>query len=114
MRDVCIIGGGTSTWGEVWQESLRSLYVDAARKAIAAAGVDHIDAMYVGFNAGREFTTADILEAIKRQVPLSVSQREVVQMLRDWLREGRAQSASFSETREAERQFVPLQIRSGS
>jgi AAA+ superfamily predicted ATPase len=69
-----------------------------------------IDAMYVGFNAGREFTTEDISTALKRQVPLSVSQRETVQALRDWLREGRAQSASFQKTQEAERQFVPLQI----
>jgi ATP-dependent 26S proteasome regulatory subunit len=53
-----------------------------------------IDAMYVGFNAGREFTTADIAGALKRQVPLSVSQREVVAALRTWLHEGRAQSAS--------------------
>lgn len=71
-----------------------------------------IDAMYVGFNAGREFTTADIQNALRRQVPLSVSQREVVQALRDWLGEGRAQSASFREAREAAQQFVPLQIRS--
>jgi SpoVK/Ycf46/Vps4 family AAA+-type ATPase len=69
-----------------------------------------IDAMYVGFNEGREFTTEDVSNALKRQVPLSVSQREVVQGLRDWLREGRAQSASFQETREAEQQFVPLQL----
>jgi SpoVK/Ycf46/Vps4 family AAA+-type ATPase len=69
-----------------------------------------IDAMYVGFNDGREFSTEDISNALKRQVPLSVSQREVVQGLRDWLREGRAQSASFQETQEAEQQFVPLQL----
>ncbi|MBN2548048.1 MAG: AAA family ATPase [Anaerolineales bacterium] len=69
-----------------------------------------IDAMYIGFNEGREFNTQDILEALSKQVPLSVSQREVVQALRDWLREGRAQSASFREMGEAERQFVPLQI----
>jgi SpoVK/Ycf46/Vps4 family AAA+-type ATPase len=69
-----------------------------------------IDAMYVGFNEGREFTTEDISNALKRQVPLSVSQREIVQALRDWLREGRAQSASFQETREAEQRFVPLQL----
>src|SRR5262249_34348790 len=54
-----------------------------------------IDAMYVGFNAGREFTTDDVSAALKRQVPLSVSQREVIGMLRAWLKEGRAQSASF-------------------
>jgi SpoVK/Ycf46/Vps4 family AAA+-type ATPase len=55
-----------------------------------------IDAMYVGFNAGREFTTEDIAAALKRQVPLAVSQREVVGALRNWLHEGRAQSASLS------------------
>lgn len=69
-----------------------------------------IDAMYVGFNEGRELTTADIAAAVKRQVPLSVSQRETIQGLRDWLREGRAQSASFQEVTEAEHEFVPLQL----
>ncbi len=55
-----------------------------------------IDAMYEGFaEDGREFTTADILNALARQVPLSVSQRETVEALRSWLREGRAQSASY-------------------
>jgi AAA+ superfamily predicted ATPase len=58
-----------------------------------------IDAMYVGFNAGREFTTADIAAALKRQVPLAVAQREVVDALRDWLKEGRAQSASAQENK---------------
>jgi len=69
-----------------------------------------IDGMYLGFNAGREFTTEDILYSLARQVPLSVSQRETVHMLRNWLHEGRAQSASFRELVDAERQFVPLQI----
>jgi AAA+ superfamily predicted ATPase len=69
-----------------------------------------IDAMYVGFNAGREFTTDDIAAALKHQVPLSVSQRETIGALRNWLKEGRAQSASFQEIKEAEQQFVPLQL----
>jgi hypothetical protein len=69
-----------------------------------------IDAMYVGFNAGREFTTDDILASLRRQVPLSVSQRETIDALRSWLKEGRAQSASFSEAQEAEQQFVPLRL----
>jgi SpoVK/Ycf46/Vps4 family AAA+-type ATPase len=73
-----------------------------------------IDAMYTGFNAGREFTTEDISAALQRQVPLSVSQRETINALRDWLREGRAQSASFEEAQEAEQRFVPLQINSGT
>jgi len=54
-----------------------------------------IDAMYVGFDAGREFTTEDIAASLKRQIPLSVSQRETVDFLRQWLQEGRAQSASI-------------------
>jgi len=69
--------------------------------------------MYTGFNASREFTPEDISEALKHQVPLSVSQRETIGALRNWLREGRAQSASFEATREAEKQFVPLQIDTG-
>lgn len=56
-----------------------------------------IDGMYVGFNASREFTTADIAGALKRQVPLSVSQRETITELRSWLQEGRVQSASAGE-----------------
>ena len=73
-----------------------------------------IDAMYVGFNAGpREFTTEDIAAALKRQVPLSVSQRETIEALRKWLHEGRAQSASFREITDAEQQFVPLQLEGG-
>jgi len=69
-----------------------------------------IDAMYVGFSEGREFTTQDVLDALKRLVPLSISQREQVEALRAWLLEGRAQSASFSEVREAQERFVPLQL----
>jgi AAA+ superfamily predicted ATPase len=53
-----------------------------------------IDAMYVGFDSGREFTTADITAAIARTVPLSVSQRETIDALRAWLQSGRAVSAS--------------------
>ena len=34
MREVCIIGAGMSPWGEIWRESFRSLFVDAARSAI--------------------------------------------------------------------------------
>ncbi|MFQ3650704.1 MAG: AAA family ATPase, partial [Gemmataceae bacterium] len=55
-----------------------------------------LDAMYVGFNEGREFTTQDVSYALSKQVPLSVSQRETIEMLRMWLREGRAQSASLT------------------
>ena len=73
-----------------------------------------IDAMYLAFNEGmREITTDDISACLKRQVPLSISQKEIVQALRNWLREGRAQSASFTEVKEAEERFVgiPLELK---
>lgn len=54
-----------------------------------------IDAMYLAFSENmRQITTGDIVLSLKKQVPLSVSQRENIQYLRQWLHEGRAQSAS--------------------
>jgi hypothetical protein len=54
--------------------------------------------MYGAFNdpdsPGREFTTEDLLDSIDRLIPLSRSQRENITFLRNWLKEGRAQSAS--------------------
>lgn len=73
-----------------------------------------IDAMYMAFsdkiNLGRDFDTQDVLDALKRQVPLSRSQSEAISALRSWLTEGRAQSASFVESRQAQEQFVQIQI----
>jgi AAA+ superfamily predicted ATPase len=69
-----------------------------------------IDAMYVGFAAGREFTTDDVSAALRRQVPLSVSQRETVRSLRSWIKEGRAQSASYAEARAALEDHVPWEL----
>ncbi|MFM9073570.1 MAG: AAA family ATPase, partial [Cyanobium sp.] len=70
-----------------------------------------VDAMVIGFNQGREFTSDDIARTMGRQVPLSVSQRERITALRAWLQEGRAQSASFRQSWDAVEQFVPLDIR---
>jgi ATP-dependent 26S proteasome regulatory subunit len=57
-----------------------------------------IDALYVAFNEGRrDLKTEDIVNALKAQVPLSVSQRETIENLRQWLREGRARAASLPE-----------------
>jgi len=57
-----------------------------------------IDAMYIGFNENREFTTEDVATALQRLVPLSISQREAVGDLRAWVGEGRAQLASYPES----------------
>ncbi len=48
MREVCVIGLGMTKFGELWNKSLRDIFVEAGLKAIDDAGVDHIDAMYVG------------------------------------------------------------------
>jgi AAA+ superfamily predicted ATPase len=68
-----------------------------------------IDAMYLGFNDGmRNFTTEDILQCLQNQVPLSISQKETIQFLRQWLHEGRALSASYPEKETAESLSVKL------
>ena len=43
-------------WGELWEKSLRDLYVEAALRAIDDAGVDHIDSMYVACMSSGLFT----------------------------------------------------------
>ncbi|MCK5076231.1 MAG: thiolase domain-containing protein, partial [Calditrichia bacterium] len=47
-REVAIIGVGMNKWGELWDKSINDIFVEAALQAIDDAGVDHIDAMYVG------------------------------------------------------------------
>jgi acetyl-CoA C-acetyltransferase len=48
MRDVAVIGVGINKWGELWEKSLRDIFVEAALLAMDDAGVDHIDSLYVG------------------------------------------------------------------
>lgn len=48
MKDIAIIGVGMTKFGELWDKSLRDLFVEASLAAIDDAGVDHIDSMYVG------------------------------------------------------------------
>lgn len=70
-----------------------------------------VDAMYHAYNdGGRDIETADIAVAIDRTVPLSRSQREVIERLRSWLRDRRAVSASYTEVAEAERRQVRLEL----
>ncbi len=48
MRDVAIIGVGMTPWGELWEKSLRSIFVEPALLAIKDAGVDKVDSLIVG------------------------------------------------------------------
>ncbi len=48
MRDVAVIGVGMTQFGELWEQSYRNLFVEAAAAAMRDAGVEKIDSMYVG------------------------------------------------------------------
>jgi acetyl-CoA C-acetyltransferase len=48
MREVAVIGVGMTKWGELWEKSLREIFVETALIALDDAGVDRIDSMYVG------------------------------------------------------------------
>jgi acetyl-CoA C-acetyltransferase len=48
MREVAVIGVGMTKWGEIWDKSLREIFVEAALLALDDAGVDKIDSMFVG------------------------------------------------------------------
>jgi len=66
--------------------------------------------MYQAFADDRDIATEDIMAAIARTVPLSKSQREVIERLRAWLRDGRAQSASFGAAALAAQAQVRLEL----
>jgi len=48
MRDVAVIGVGMTPWGELWEKSLRTIFVEPALVAIQDAGVDKVDSLIVG------------------------------------------------------------------
>lgn len=64
MRDVAVIGVGMSKCGELWDQSLRHILVEAALNAMDDAGVDHIDAMYVGCMSSGLFVAQEHLGSL--------------------------------------------------
>jgi len=64
MRDVAVIGVGMNRWGELWEKSHRQIWTEAAIEAIADAGVDHVDALYVGCMSGGLFMGQEHLGAL--------------------------------------------------
>lgn len=64
MRDVAIIGVGMTRFGELWNRSLRDLFVEGALAAIEDAGVDHIDSMVVGCMSSGLFTGQEHLSSL--------------------------------------------------
>ena len=55
MREVAIVGAGMTRFGELWQQSLRDMFVEAAAGALTDAGADHVDSLYVGCMSGGQF-----------------------------------------------------------
>lgn len=64
MRDVAVIGVGMNRWGELWEKSHRDVWTEAALEAIDDAGVDKVDAMYVGCMSGGLFVGQEHLGAM--------------------------------------------------
>lgn len=52
MREVAIVAAAMTPFGEMWEMSLRQLFAEAALEVIERAGVDHLDAIYVGNMSG--------------------------------------------------------------
>jgi acetyl-CoA C-acetyltransferase len=64
MRDVAVVGIGINKWGELWSQSLRDIYVEAALAAIDEAGVDHLDSMVIGCMSGGLFVGQEHLGSL--------------------------------------------------
>ena len=55
MRDVAIVGAGMTRFGELWDQGLRDMFVEAASGALSDAGADRLDSLYVGCMSGGQF-----------------------------------------------------------
>jgi acetyl-CoA C-acetyltransferase len=55
MRDVAIVSAGMTRFGELWETSLRGLFVEAATEALREARADHLDAVFVGNMSAGQF-----------------------------------------------------------
>lgn len=64
MREVAAIGVGITKWGELWDKSLRDIYVETALLALEDAGVDRIDSMYVGSMSSGLFAGQEHIAAL--------------------------------------------------
>lgn len=64
MRDVAVIGVGMQKWGELWEKSIRDIFVESALLAMDDAGVDRLDSMYVGSMSPGIFAAQEHLESV--------------------------------------------------
>ena len=64
MREEAVIGTGITKFGELWDKSIKDVFVEAALKAIDDASIDHIDSIYVGAMSGGLFVGQEHLGAV--------------------------------------------------
>ena len=66
MREVAIVGAKTTEFGELWEQSLRDIVVEAGVGAIEDAGIsgEEIDMMFVGNMSGGKFIEQEHLGAL--------------------------------------------------
>jgi acetyl-CoA C-acetyltransferase len=64
MREVAIVGVGQTPVGEHWESSLRMLGAEAVQAALADAGLETADALYVGNAFGASFSSQSQLGAL--------------------------------------------------
>ena len=64
MRDVAVIGVGLTPFGELWEKSLRQVWVEAALAALDDAGVDSIDHITIGCMSSGLFTGQEHLASL--------------------------------------------------
>ncbi len=80
MRDVAVIGVGMQKWGELWEKTIRDIFVESALMAMDDAGVDHIESMYVGSMSPGIFSAQEHLESVIAdylgQLPISATRVE--------------------------------------
>jgi len=72
MREVAVIGVGMTKWGELWEKSLRDIFVETALLSLEDAGIDSVDSMYVGSMSSGLF----------------VGQEHIASLLADYLGQG--------------------------
>ena len=48
MRDVAVVGIGMNDFGELWEQSLRTIWAESALAALSDAGVDSVDLITIG------------------------------------------------------------------
>ncbi len=64
MRDVAVVGVGMTSFGELWETPLRSLWAEAALAALDDAGIDKVDLITIGCMSSGLFTGQEHLASL--------------------------------------------------